>query len=66
MAKTLTVPVSLLQKMAVAADAFHSLEDELEGYLIAQNEPLVKKLQEAHKSHLKGHLKPFPKNEISS
>ena len=57
MAKTIEVPVSLLRKMARAATAFGAFEDELEDFLLAQNDEAIGKLREARASHRAGQVR---------
>ena len=59
MEETVEVPVSLLRKMVDAGEAFHSLEEEIEEFLIAQNPSLLVRLQAARESHLADRLRPF-------
>ena len=54
MAQTIEVPVSLLRKMARAATAFSAFEDELEDFLLAQDDAFISKVREARASHLAG------------
>ena len=59
MAKTIEVPVSLLRKMARAATAFSAFEDELEDFLLAQDDAFISKVREARASHLAGTVRSF-------
>jgi hypothetical protein len=59
MADTVQVPISLLQRMAEATEAFESLEEELEDFLMSQDKTLIERLTQARESHLKGNLRPF-------
>jgi hypothetical protein len=59
MVETLQIPVSLIKKMANASMAFQDFEEELEDYLISQDENLLNKLKNARENHLKGNLRPF-------
>ncbi|MBI2916523.1 MAG: hypothetical protein HYY01_00890 [Chloroflexi bacterium] len=59
MAETVEVPLSLIKKMARAADAFAQLEDELEDYLLAQNPEFVSRMREARAAHLAGNVRPL-------
>jgi hypothetical protein len=59
MAKTIEVPLSLLLKMTEAGEAFRSLEDELDDFLIAENKPLLTRLERARRQHQSGRLRPF-------
>ena len=59
MDENVTVPLSLLQKVADVSRVFESLEEELEGYLISQDEELLSRLHEARQDHLSGNVRPF-------
>jgi hypothetical protein len=59
MADTVEVPISLLQRMARATEAFESLEEELEDFLVSQDRALIERLKKARESHLRGELRPF-------
>jgi hypothetical protein len=57
MAKTVEVPVSLLRKMARAATAFREFEDELEDFLLAQDDAFIGKAREARSAHVAGKVR---------
>jgi CHASE3 domain sensor protein len=59
MAETMVVLVSLLRKVAEAAKAFEGLEDELEGYLLANDSEFLTRLQQARDEHLSGRVCPL-------
>ncbi len=59
MADTVEVPISLLQRMAKAREAFESLDEELEDFLVSQDKDLIERLKKARESHLSGELRPF-------
>ena len=51
MEETVEVPVSLLQKMVDAGEAFCTLEEEIEEFLIASDPALLSHLLAARASH---------------
>ena len=57
MAKTIEVPLSLLRKMARAADAFAQLEDELEDYLFSRDPQFIRRMRAARAAHLGGQVR---------
>lgn len=59
MSETVQIPVSLFRKMVEANEAFHDFEDELEDYLISQDENILSRLRKAQESHLEGKIRPF-------
>ena len=59
MAETMEVPVSLLKKLAEAAQAFEQLEDELEDYLLATDGDFVDRMRQARADHLSGNVRPL-------
>ena len=59
MAKSVEVPLSLLRKMARAAEAFARLEDELEDYLLARDPQFIARMREARSAHLAGQVRPL-------
>lgn len=56
---TVEVPISLLQKLSDANEAFHALEEELEDFLISQDTELLSRLERARTQHEGGELRPF-------
>ncbi len=54
MSKTISVPVSLLRKISLAANAFHELEDELEDFLLAHDPDFIAKMRQSRQEHLAG------------
>jgi len=52
--ESLSVPVSLLEKMAEAAWALEAFEDELEDYLLSQNAAFVARMRQARAHHVEG------------
>jgi hypothetical protein len=59
MSETIEVPVSLVRKMARAATAFAAFEDELDDFLLARDDVLIKKARAARASHLAGEVRPL-------
>lgn len=59
MSRTVEVPLSLLRKVARAADAFAQLEDELEDYLLSRDGEFVARMREARAAHLAGQTRPL-------
>ena len=59
MAKSVEVPVSLLKKMARAAEAFSQFEDDLEDYLLSRDPQFVARMREARAAHLTGQVRPL-------
>lgn len=59
MAKTVEVPLSLLRRMARAAEAFAQLEDELEDYLLSRDPEFIARMREARAQHLAGKMRPL-------
>ena len=49
---TMSVPVSLLQKMSEAAWVFEALQDELEDYLLSQDAAFLSRMRQARAHHL--------------
>ena len=58
-AKSVEVPVSLLRKLARAAEAFSRLEDDLEDYLLSRDPQFVARMREARAAHLEGQVRPL-------
>ncbi len=59
MVKTVEVPLSLLRKMARAAESFAQLEDELENYLLAMDPEFISSIREARADHMAGKVRPL-------
>ena len=53
-ADTVSVPVSLLQRISEALQAFEKLQDELEDYLLSQDAGFLTRMQQARAHHLEG------------
>lgn len=51
---TVSIPVSLLQKMSEAAQAFEVFQDELEDFLLSQDAAFLARMRQARAHHLKG------------
>jgi hypothetical protein len=51
---TVSVPVSLLQKMSKAAQAFEAFQDELEDYLLSQDAAFLARMRQARTHHVEG------------
>lgn len=56
---TVTIPLSLLQKMSKAARAFEEFQDDLEDYLLAQDADFLARMRRAREHHLKGQTRPL-------
>jgi hypothetical protein len=56
---TVSIPVSLLQKMSEVAQAFDAFQDELEDYLLSQNDDFLARMRQARGHHLKGETRPL-------
>jgi hypothetical protein len=52
--ETVTVPSSLLQKMSEAALMVEAFQDELEDYLLSQDDAFVARMRQARAHHLQG------------
>lgn len=59
MPKTIEMPVSVLEKMSLAAKAFEELEDEIEDFLLSKDPKFLKKMRRARKDHLSGRIRPL-------
>ena len=59
MVKSVEFPVSLLKRMAHAAEAFSRLEEELEDYLLSRDLQFVARMREARAAHLGGRVRPL-------
>ena len=57
--ETITLPKRVLEEFLHASEAFASLQDTLEDYLIAHQPNLLKKLRQARREHLAGKTRPF-------
>ncbi len=51
---TVSIPVSLLQKMSEAAQAFEVFQGALEDFLLSQNTTFLARMRQARAHHLKG------------
>lgn len=51
---TVSIPLSLLQKMSEAAQAFEAFQDELEDYLLSQDAAFLARMRQARAYHLEG------------
>ncbi len=51
---TVSIPTSLLLKMSKAAQAFEAFQDELEDYLLSQDNGFVARMRQARAHHLNG------------
>jgi hypothetical protein len=59
MVKSVEVPLSLLKRVARAAEAFRQLEDDLEDYLLSRDPRFVARMREARAAHLAGRARPL-------
>ncbi len=53
-ADTISVPVSLLQRMSEAVQVFEEFQDELEDYLISQDTDFLARMHRARAHHAEG------------
>jgi hypothetical protein len=56
---TMSIPVSLLQKMTEAAWMFEAFQDELEDYLLSRDAAFLSQMRQARAHHLKGETHPL-------
>ena len=56
---SVSMPVSLLEKIVAAARAIEAFEDELEDYLLSQDDDLVARLRQARLHHVEGEVRPL-------
>ncbi len=54
MGRSVEVPVSLLKRMARAAEAFSQFEDDLEDYLLSQDPKFLTRMREARAAIMAG------------
>ena len=54
MPETVSIPVSLLKKISLAANTFHELEDELEDFLLSNDPDFIAKMHQSRQEHLAG------------
>lgn len=47
-----SVPITLLQKMSEAAEAFEAFQNELEDYLLSQDADFLTRMRQARSHHL--------------
>jgi len=57
--ETVSMPVSLLEKIVEAARALEAFEDELEDYLLSQDAAFVARMRQARVHHLEGEVRPL-------
>jgi len=57
--RMISVPESLLGKIAKAGKAFQEMEDELEDFLLASDDAFVDKMRRSRKAHMAGDMRPF-------
>jgi hypothetical protein len=57
--ESVSVPVSLLEKIVEAARALEDFEDELEDYLLSQDAAFVARMRQARAHHLAGQARPL-------
>ena len=51
---TVSIPISLLQKMSEATRTFEAFQDELEDYLLSRDAAFLARMRQARAHHLKG------------
>lgn len=54
-----SIPVSLLQKMSEAAQAFEIFQDELEDFLLSQDTAFLARMRQARTHHVEGKTRPL-------
>ncbi len=59
MPETVSIPVSLLKKISLAANTFHELEDELEDFLLSNDPDFIAKMRQSRQEHLTGNTSPL-------
>lgn len=59
MSKTVQIPASLIEKILNVAGELEALQDDLEDYLLSQDEEFIEKMREARKQHVKGNTRPL-------
>jgi hypothetical protein len=57
--ETVSMPVSLLEKIVEAARALEAFEDELEDYLLSQDAAFVARMRQARAHHVEGEIRPL-------
>lgn len=58
-AERVSVPVSLLDKILEASRAIEAFQDELEEYLLSQDDAFVVQMRQARAHHLEGEVRPL-------
>jgi hypothetical protein len=56
---TVEIPVSLLEKMWQAAQSFAEFSDELEDFLLSQDQDFIAQMRRAREQHLRGETRPL-------
>jgi hypothetical protein len=54
---TVSIPLSLLQKMSETVQVFEAFQDELEDYLLSQNTAFLARMRQARLHHLEGEIR---------
>jgi hypothetical protein len=57
--ESVSMPVSLLEKMIEAARTFEAFGDELEDYLLSQDAAFLERMRQARAHHLEGEARPL-------
>jgi len=57
--ESVSVPVSLLEKIVAAARALEAFEDELEDYLLSQDDAFLARMRQARQHHVEGEARPL-------
>jgi len=57
--ETVSMPVSLLEKIVEAARALEAFEDELEDYLLSQDAAFVARMRQVRVHHVEGEVRPL-------
>jgi hypothetical protein len=60
MARTVTIPVSVLKKLQTAAQAAVEAQNSLEDYLLSTNERFLARMRAARASHRARQTRPLP------
>ena len=57
--ESVSLPISLLEKMLEAARTLEVFEDELEDYLLSQDAAFLERMRQARAHHLEGEARPL-------
>jgi len=59
MARMISVPETLIQKISETGRAFQALEDELEDFLLVSDAEFIEKMRRSKKAHIEGNTRSF-------